>query len=90
MAELMWWDPAYNIAFLKYPPFGQVSEARWEAFLRGYGPEPERKRVLLYLVMQRICAATGIYKEPRTARTEAWAEHCLDALNSILDEIVRL
>ena len=23
MAELMWWDPSYNLAFLKYPPFGQ-------------------------------------------------------------------
>ena len=21
MAELMWWDPAYNLAFLQYPPF---------------------------------------------------------------------
>lgn len=90
MAELMWWDRAHNIAFLKYPPFGQVSEARWKAFLRGYGPEPERKRVLLYLVMQRICAAMGIYKEPRNARTEAWAAQCLDDLDSILDEIVRL
>ena len=53
MAELMWWDPAYNLAFLKYPPFGQFREARWDAFLHSYGLEPERKRILLYLVMLR-------------------------------------
>lgn len=90
MAEVMWWDPAYNLAFVQYPPFGQVSASRWEAFLCGYGSEPERKRMLLYLVMQRLCAAMGVYKEPQSARTEAWATHCLDDLDTILDEITRL
>ena len=90
MAELMWWDPAYNLAFLQYPPFGQVSASRWGAFLRSYGAEPERKRVLLYLVMQRLCAAMGIYKEPQTAHNTAWAAQCLDDLDTTLDEIARL
>jgi hypothetical protein len=90
MSEPMWWDPAYNLAFLQYPPFGQVSASRWEAFLRGYGSEPERKRILLYLVMQRLCAAMGIYKEPQNAHNAAWAAQCLDDLDTILDEIARL
>lgn len=89
MAELLWWDAAYNLAFLQYPPFGQVSASRWEAFLRGYGSEPERKRILLYLVMQRLCAAMGTYLEPQNARNKAWAEQCLDDLDTILDEIAR-
>ena len=89
MAELMWWDAAYNLAFLQYPPFGQVSASRWVAFLRSYGAEPERKRVLLYLVMQRLCAAMGIYKEPQTAHNAAWAAQCLADLDAILDEIAR-
>jgi len=90
MAELMWWDAAVNLACLQYPPFGTVSSSRWVAFTSTYGVTPERKRVLLYLVMQRICAAMGIYKEPRTARTEAWAAHCLDNLDDIMDEIEAL
>ena len=53
MAELLWWDPAYNLAFLQYPPFGQFRESRWDAFLHSYGSEPERKSILLYLVMPR-------------------------------------
>jgi len=85
MAELMWWDPAYNLAFLQYPPFGQVSASRWAAFLRSYGAEPEKKRILLYLVMQRLCAANGIYKEPQTEQTQAWAQNCLDDLTTIMD-----
>jgi hypothetical protein len=90
MAELMWWDPAYNLAFLQYPPFGQVSVSRWETFLHSYGSEPERKRILLYLIMQRLCAAMGIYKEPLNAHNAAWAEGCLDDLDLILDEIERI
>ncbi len=87
MAELMWWDSAYNLAFLQYPPFGQFYTSRWGAFLRGYGSEPERKRILLYLVMQRLCAAMGIYKQPPNAQNAAWAEKCLSDLDVILDEI---
>lgn len=87
MAETMWWDPAYNLAFLQYPPFGLVAPDHWQAFLRGYGAEPARKRMLLYLVMQRLCAAMGIYKQPQTTHNETWAAHCLDDLDTILDEI---
>lgn len=90
MAETMWWDPVFNLAFLQYPPFGQVSALRWQAFLRSYGWEPDRKRILLYLILQCLCAAMGIYKQPQTAHNEAWAEHCLNDLDSILDEIARL
>jgi hypothetical protein len=90
MAELMWWDPAYNLAFLQYPPFGQVRTKRWGAFLGSYGSKPERKRILLYLVMQRLCAAMGIYKEPQSAYNKAWAKQCLDDLDAILDEIAML
>jgi hypothetical protein len=90
MAELIWWDPAYNLAFLQYPPFGKVSASRWEAFLRGYGVEPERKRVLLYLVMQRLCAVMGTYEAPKDMYNDAWVDECLVDLDTILDEIERL
>ena len=86
----MWWDPAYNLAFLKYPPFGHYKVSRWEVFLRRYGAESETKRLLLYLVMQRICAAMGIYKEPKTTQTTVWADQCLLDLDNILDEIAQL
>jgi hypothetical protein len=90
MAETLWWDPAYNLAFLQYPPFGQPSDSRWQAFLESYGAEPERKRVLLYLIMQRLCAAMGVYKQPQTDRNAAWAAECLGDLDLIMDEIARL
>jgi hypothetical protein len=90
MSELMWWDPAYNLAFLQYPPFGKFDQSRWDAFLRGYGSEPERKRVLLYLVMQRLCAAMGIYKAPHRAQHDDWAKNCLDDLEVILDDFSSL
>jgi hypothetical protein len=90
MAEFLWWDPAFNLALLQYPPFGRYYPSRWEAFLNGYGAEPVRKRILLYLVMQRLCAAMGIYKQPQDAKHEDWAQKCLGDLDTILDEIADL
>jgi hypothetical protein len=62
----------------------------WAAFLRGYGLEPDRVRILLYLVLQRLCAATGTYMAPQTARNKTWEAHCLDDLETVLDEIEEL
>jgi hypothetical protein len=87
MGDVMWWDPAWDVACLRYPPFGETSPRAWEALRRGYGPEPERKRMLLYLVMQRLCAAMGIYMAPPAVHSQAWADHCLADLDAILDEI---
>lgn len=86
IAELMWWDPAYNLAFLQYPSIGQAIESRWDAFLRGYCPRPERKRILLYLVLQRLAASNGFYKESQDVYKASWVEKCLD---DILNEIDR-
>lgn len=87
LGDVMRWDPAYDLACLRFPPFGQVSPARWNAFLRGYGPAPPRKRVLLYALMQRLCAAMGSYWEPPTAQARAWAQSCLTDLDVFMDEI---
>jgi hypothetical protein len=90
MAELMWWDREYNLTFLKYPPFGQQKTHLWEAFLHHYGTKPERKRMLLHLVIQRLCAAMGVYKEPATTMTQSWKSKCLDDFDEILNEIEKL
>jgi aminoglycoside/choline kinase family phosphotransferase len=87
LGDVLWWDPAYDVACLHYPPFGAMTEARWAAFLRGYGQEPERKRVLLYAVMQRLCAAMGVYMEPASARNTAWAASALADLDGFLNAI---
>lgn len=87
LGDVLWWDPAYDLAFLRYPPFGEVSEARWAAFLRGYGAAPERKRLLLYAVMQRLCAAMGVYLAPEGYRERGEIERALDNLPRFLDEI---
>ncbi|MBN1584085.1 MAG: aminoglycoside phosphotransferase family protein [Anaerolineae bacterium] len=85
--DVMWWDPAYDIACLAYPPFGDANLAHREALLRGYGAKPNWKRVLLFALMQRLCAAMGSYWEPKTARNKVWAGRALDDLDDLLDEI---
>lgn len=90
LGDVMWWEPAYDVACLRYPPFGEMKPSWWEAFLRGYGPEPERKRILLYAVLQQLCAAMGSYWEPKSARNKAWAARALDDLDGFLDEIEQI
>jgi hypothetical protein len=87
IGDMMWWDPAYDVACLRYPPFGEMRPAWWDGFRRGYGPVPERKRLLLYAVMQRLCAAMGVYMAPETPSNRAWAETALDDLDGVLDKI---
>ncbi|MDI7275462.1 MAG: aminoglycoside phosphotransferase family protein [Anaerolineae bacterium] len=90
LGDVLWWDPAWDLACMRYPPFMEASAARWEAFLGGYGSDPERKRLLLYAVMQRLSAAMGAYMEPKTERSAAWASTCLADVETFLDEIERL
>jgi hypothetical protein len=87
IGDMMWWDPAYDIACLRYPPFGEMRPPWWEGFRRGYGPLPERKRILLYAVMQRLCAAMDVYMVPEAPTHRAWAETAPDHLEAMLDEI---
>ena len=84
LGDVMWWDAAYDIAFLRYPPFGEVGAEQWNAFARGYGQLPEDKRILLYAVMQRLCAAMGVYIEPEMPGNEEWRKNCLNDLKHFL------
>lgn len=85
--DFLWWDAAFDVACLLYPPFGEMKPAWREAFEIGYGPAPERKRILLYAVLERVCSAMGHYWEPKSAQHAEWAAHALDELDGFLDEI---
>ncbi|MGC9469459.1 MAG: phosphotransferase family protein [Anaerolineae bacterium] len=87
VGDFLWWDPAYDVACLWRPPFGEMRPDWWDGFLNGYGEAPERKRLLLYVVMQRLCAAMGAYMAPQTPENARWAEHALVDFGALLDEV---
>lgn len=87
LGDVMWWDSAYDIATIQYPPFGNYNNDRWIAFLDGYGIAPDRKRILLYAIMHRLCASMGTYMEPKTEENRIWKENCLKDIDLIIDEI---
>jgi transposase InsO family protein len=72
------------------PEWLTVRPSWWGTFSRGYGPEPERKRILLYSVLQRLCAAMGSYYKPKASRNEAWSARALEDLDGVMDEIENL
>jgi hypothetical protein len=90
VGDFLWWDAAFDVACLRYPPFGTMQASWWTGFLAGYGEEPERKRLLLYAVMQRLCAVMGCYMEPEAPGNPAWRRRAFDDLGAMLDEIESL
>ncbi len=64
LSDVLWWDPACNLALVRYPPFMHISQADWESFLQGYGHTVDEKRVALYGLLTTISAAMGTYLEP--------------------------
>ncbi|MBN1247526.1 MAG: phosphotransferase [Anaerolineae bacterium] len=81
LADFCYWDPAWDLASLRYPSFlAEPDTVSWQAFLEAYGAEPDEKRLLLYLLMQRLDAAMGNYMAPPYPaharwRGEAWASY---------------
>jgi hypothetical protein len=88
LGDVLWWDPAYDLAFLQYPPCGEPDPVAFNAFQESYNhPLPERKRSLLYVVMQSFCAAMGTYVELPTYTDPIWSRNRLAGVNVFLDEI---
>lgn len=86
--DSLFWDPAFDLAMLKYPPFGRHRAAAWQAFLSEYGAEPEEQRLRLYLLIQRVDAALGNYMEPETEETRAWRASCLAEVPDLCQKVM--
>jgi hypothetical protein len=87
VGDMLWCDPAWDLASLRYPPFAEAGKERWRAFLRGCGPAPERKRLLLYAVLQRLYTFMGAYMEPQAEGNAAWVRARSGDAEAFLDEI---
>lgn len=87
LGDVMWWDAAYDIATLKYPPFGKFDHSLWNAFLEAYGEEPDEKRILLYSIMHKLCAAMGVYMEPEKYRNKDAKSNLSKELNEIITKL---
>jgi hypothetical protein len=64
LPDMLYWDPAFDLAFLRYPPYTQLNEELWRAFLDGYEDIPDEKRLKLYLLIQCVDAALNNYVAP--------------------------
>jgi aminoglycoside phosphotransferase (APT) family kinase protein len=89
--DLLYWDPAWDVASVRYPVFRDLPDPElWRAFASSYGSVPDEKRLQLYRLVQHLDAAMGNYVEPAAphhARWKAnvWAtfEHRLDAVEGL-------
>lgn len=88
LGDVLWWDAAFEIALIKYPVFhDDIDNDMWEAFLSEYNCEVEEKRLLLYSIMQKLCAISGVYMEPSLKNKEEWVNKSLKEIDKYIDII---
>lgn len=80
LGDTLWWDAAYDLAFLLDPPFLWMFDEWRIAFENGYGEPINMRRVMLYRLLQILCAINDVYMQPHKPENESWkqlAEHQL-------------
>lgn len=84
LGDTFWWDAAYDLTFLLYPPFTFMFDPWRIAFLQGYGTKPEVRRLMLYRLLQILCAVNNVYMHPKHDQTETWKQAALNEIPGIL------
>jgi len=64
LGDFLWWDPAYDVSFLLYPPGYVWTDDCKEALTAAYGALPEDWRINLYGILQHFCALKDVYLDP--------------------------
>jgi hypothetical protein len=87
LGDVMWWDPALQLALMKYPPFMHIEEQHWQNFLKGYEYAVDEQRINLYALFTTICAAMGIYAEPAYVRNPYVRNELQEKVDRLLEKI---
>jgi hypothetical protein len=64
LGDFLWWDPAYDVSFLLYPPGYVWPDDCKEALTAAYGPLPEEWRINLYAILQHLCGLNDVFLDP--------------------------
>ncbi len=84
--DCLWWDPAYDLAMLRWPPLSGIRPEDWQALVEAYGPLPGETRLLLYRLMQSLLTACWAYMGPRTPASDAWLADFRQTLDRNLND----
>lgn len=87
LGDSFWWDAAYDLTFLLEPPFTFMFDQWRIAFLQGYGAKPEVRRLMLYRLLQTICAVNNVYMQPKTDQSETWKQSALNSFPAMLKSL---
>lgn len=87
LGDTFWWDPAYDLTFLIEPPFTFMFDQWRIAFLQGYGSKPEVRRLMLYRLLQIVCAVNNVYLQPKNETSETWKQSALNAIPGLLKSL---
>ena len=87
LGDTFWWDAAYDLTFLLDPPFTFMFDPWRIAFLQGYGIKPEVRRLLLYRLLQTLCAVNNVYMEPKHDQIETWKQAAMHSIPGILKSL---
>jgi len=87
LGDTFWWDASYDLTFLLDPPFTFMFDPWRIAFLQGYGAKPEVRRLMLYRLLQTLCAVNNVYMQPKHDQIETWKQAAMHAIPAILKSL---
>jgi hypothetical protein len=87
LGDTFWWDASYDLTFLIDPPFTFMFDQWRIAFLQGYGVKPEVRRLMLYRLLQIICAINNVYMQPKSEQSETWKQSALSSIPGLLKSL---
>lgn len=87
LSDSLWWDAAYDVALLIDPPFTYMFEDWRTAFWEGYGQKLEARRLMLYRLLQIMCAVNDVYMQPESEENEPWKQLALNSIPQILKSL---
>jgi|LADL02.1.fsa_nt_gi hypothetical protein len=87
LGDSFWWDASYDLTFLIDAPFTFMFDQWRIAFLQGYGVKPEVRRLILYRLLQILCAVNNVYMQPKSEQSETWKQSAINAIPGLLKSL---
>ena len=87
LGDSFWWDASYDLTFLIDAPFTFMFDPWRIAFIQGYGVRPEVRRLILYRLLQILCAVNNVYMQPKSEQSETWKQSAINAIPGLLKSL---
>jgi hypothetical protein len=83
LLDILWWNEHATIAHILYPPYFHIGDDLRQSFLRGYARPVDFDIIDCFLLLYRLCAINGVYRQPEHLDSDEWRAKAVQELTQI-------